>query len=262
MGTPDFACPTLEKLISDPDFEIVAIYTREPQIAGRGQKITNSPIHQLALKHNLDVDMGDMLYYVNIGTVKSHGDLKSIKDKETGKITLQMNCKLIEPSIVEKDFEMLKELEMLNKELINTPEDNEIIDRINEINAELSVDDYNVARYLAAFNTRIKPLLVCFDTEVRNQVLINVVKDKKSKLFVLQEKSAFTIEQCKLTNGNPFEPEHQDSYEDLMTMEDKEIKFWMRVNKTPNNMTQTDWDLIVADYTERMRIKKIKDINT
>ncbi len=55
MGTPDFACPTLEKLIADPDFDVVAIYTREPQIAGRGQKITNSPIHQLALKHNLKV---------------------------------------------------------------------------------------------------------------------------------------------------------------------------------------------------------------
>jgi len=55
MGTPDFACPTLEKLIADPDFDIVAVYTREPQIAGRGQKITNSPIHQLALKHNLKI---------------------------------------------------------------------------------------------------------------------------------------------------------------------------------------------------------------
>jgi methionyl-tRNA formyltransferase len=55
MGTPDFACPTLEKLIADPDFDVVAAYTREPQIAGRGQKITNSPIHQLALKHNLKV---------------------------------------------------------------------------------------------------------------------------------------------------------------------------------------------------------------
>ena len=55
MGTPDFACPTLEKLIADPDFDIVAVSTREPQIAGRGQKITNSPIHQLALKHNLKV---------------------------------------------------------------------------------------------------------------------------------------------------------------------------------------------------------------
>jgi methionyl-tRNA formyltransferase len=55
MGTPDFACPTLEKLIADPDFDVVAVYTREPQVAGRGQKITNSPIHQLALQHNLKV---------------------------------------------------------------------------------------------------------------------------------------------------------------------------------------------------------------
>ena len=55
MGTPDFSCPTLEKLIADPDFEIVAVYTREPQIAGRGHKLQNSPIHSLALTHNLKV---------------------------------------------------------------------------------------------------------------------------------------------------------------------------------------------------------------
>lgn len=55
MGTPEFACPTLEKLINDPEFDIVAVYCRQPQIAGRGHKITNSPIHQLALQHNLTV---------------------------------------------------------------------------------------------------------------------------------------------------------------------------------------------------------------
>lgn len=55
MGTPEFSCPTLKKLIADPDFEIVAVYTREPQIAGRGHKLTNSPIHQLALEHGLKV---------------------------------------------------------------------------------------------------------------------------------------------------------------------------------------------------------------
>ena len=35
MGTPEFACPTLKKLLIDPKFEIVAVYSREPQIAGR-----------------------------------------------------------------------------------------------------------------------------------------------------------------------------------------------------------------------------------
>ncbi len=55
MGTPDFSCPTLEKLIADPDFEIVAVYTREPQIAGRGHKLQNSSIHNLALQNGLKV---------------------------------------------------------------------------------------------------------------------------------------------------------------------------------------------------------------
>ena len=55
MGTPEFSCPTLEKLIADPVFEIVAVYTREPQIAGRGHKLTNSPIHNLALQHSLKI---------------------------------------------------------------------------------------------------------------------------------------------------------------------------------------------------------------
>ena len=55
MGTPDFSCPTLEKLVADPEFEIVAVYTREPQIAGRGHKLQNSPVHNLALQHNLKV---------------------------------------------------------------------------------------------------------------------------------------------------------------------------------------------------------------
>ncbi len=53
MGTPEFACPTLSKLTADPEFQIVAVYSREPQIAGRGHKLQNSPIHDLALKHGL-----------------------------------------------------------------------------------------------------------------------------------------------------------------------------------------------------------------
>lgn len=55
MGTPEFSCPTLEKLIADPDFEVVAVYSREPQIAGRGHKLQNSPVHELALKHGIKV---------------------------------------------------------------------------------------------------------------------------------------------------------------------------------------------------------------
>jgi methionyl-tRNA formyltransferase len=55
MGTPKFACPTLEKLIADDKFEVIAVYSREPQVAGRGHKLRNSPIHQLALKNDLQI---------------------------------------------------------------------------------------------------------------------------------------------------------------------------------------------------------------
>ena len=55
MGTPNFACPALEKLIANPNYEIVGVYCREPKISGRGHKIQNTPIHNLALKHDLEV---------------------------------------------------------------------------------------------------------------------------------------------------------------------------------------------------------------
>ncbi len=55
MGTPNFALPALQALIDDQDFEIVAVYSKEPQIAGRGHKLQNSPVHNLALQNNLKV---------------------------------------------------------------------------------------------------------------------------------------------------------------------------------------------------------------
>ena len=46
MGTPDFALTALQKIASK--HEVVCVYTREPQIAGRGNKLTKSPVHQWA----------------------------------------------------------------------------------------------------------------------------------------------------------------------------------------------------------------------
>jgi len=55
MGTAQFACPALLKILKDKNFNVVGIYTREPKNAGRGQKIQISPIHQIALAHNIPV---------------------------------------------------------------------------------------------------------------------------------------------------------------------------------------------------------------
>jgi methionyl-tRNA formyltransferase len=54
MGTPAFAVSTLQALI-DAGHNIVAVYTAPPKPAGRGQKETITPIHQLALKYELRI---------------------------------------------------------------------------------------------------------------------------------------------------------------------------------------------------------------
>jgi methionyl-tRNA formyltransferase len=54
MGTPMFALPTLQALIDSPH-EVVAVYSQPPRPAGRGQKLTASPVHQIAEKHSIAV---------------------------------------------------------------------------------------------------------------------------------------------------------------------------------------------------------------
>ncbi len=54
MGSPAFALPTLQTLIDSPH-DIVAAYTQPPRPAGRGQKLTPSPVHTLAEKNGISV---------------------------------------------------------------------------------------------------------------------------------------------------------------------------------------------------------------
>ena len=53
MGTPEFAVPSLQALISAADIEVVGVVTQPDRPAGRGQKIKVSPVKALAEAHNL-----------------------------------------------------------------------------------------------------------------------------------------------------------------------------------------------------------------
>ncbi|OOE33964.1 methionyl-tRNA formyltransferase [Salinivibrio kushneri] len=53
-GTPDFAARHLQALL-DSEHEVIAAYSREDKPAGRGKKLTASPVKQLALEHDLPV---------------------------------------------------------------------------------------------------------------------------------------------------------------------------------------------------------------
>ena len=55
MGTSEFGIPTLQKLLSSNDNEILAVFTKEPSISGRGNKLQISPIHDFANQNNLKI---------------------------------------------------------------------------------------------------------------------------------------------------------------------------------------------------------------
>lgn len=53
-GTPEFAATHLQALISS-QHKVIAVYTQPDRPAGRGRKLTASPVKQLALQHDLPV---------------------------------------------------------------------------------------------------------------------------------------------------------------------------------------------------------------
>ena len=53
-GTPDFAVPTLQAVINS-SHEVRAVYTQPDRPAGRGRKLTASPVKQLAQTHGIPV---------------------------------------------------------------------------------------------------------------------------------------------------------------------------------------------------------------
>ncbi|MBF6332184.1 methionyl-tRNA formyltransferase [Nocardia transvalensis] len=54
-GTPDPAVPSLRRLLESSRHEVVAVVTRPDAVAGRGRKVTRSPIGRLADEHGIPV---------------------------------------------------------------------------------------------------------------------------------------------------------------------------------------------------------------
>ncbi|MDO5387124.1 MAG: methionyl-tRNA formyltransferase [Pseudomonadota bacterium] len=53
MGTPDFAVPALKALMTE--HEVVCVYTQAPKEAGRGKKLTKTPVHLFAEANGIEV---------------------------------------------------------------------------------------------------------------------------------------------------------------------------------------------------------------
>ncbi|MFN6463711.1 MAG: methionyl-tRNA formyltransferase [Nostoc sp. DedVER02] len=55
FGTPQFAVPTLEKLLNHSKFEVLAVVTQPDKRRERGNKLTPTPVKAIATAHNLPV---------------------------------------------------------------------------------------------------------------------------------------------------------------------------------------------------------------
>jgi DNA polymerase elongation subunit (family B) len=162
-----------------------------------GNSMSRMSHMELAIQNNLKVNLGDVIMYVNNGLRASHGDVQKKGDG------VQLNCY------------------MLDKDILTD-------------NPDLK-GDYNVARAVVTFNKKLLPLMVVFQDEVRNNLLVNE-PDKRG---------IFTKSQCELISGNPLKDGDQDTVEELLNITDLELKFWDRVGVSPDyiyDLAEEGWE--------------------
>ena len=227
-----------------------------------GSKKSRQAWMELAIKNNLKVDLGETLYYINTGTKRTHSDVKRVthyniinenneikdiknqldkewKKAEDGKNGEKKKLKFDEwvkkhyPQVKVED-EIILCAELLPREIVESEKD-----YFCEEGKE-----YNVEKYIEQFNKRITPLLVCFDKSIRDKILVTKPSDRQY----------FTEQEATLCSGQPTKEGDQDTYEALMTMEDKEIRFWMAHPEWEIPYLKEcgmDWEKIKSDYIER-----------
>lgn len=226
-----------------------------------GSKKSRQAWYELALNEGLDVNVGDTVFYINTGTKKGHSDVKRVthfyyyNEGEKTEITKEVEklykdySKELKLSGGEKKsrLELAKEKYgakafdedeiILNCKLVP----NKILDMEDDVLcSDYEGLEYNVEKYIEQFNKRITPLLVCFHPDIRNKILVTNPKDKQY----------FTEEESKLVCGFPNKEGDQDTYEQLMTPERKEIEYWLKINEVPPFVKECgiDWDELVEKY--------------
>lgn len=173
-----------------------------------GNSMSRMAHMELAIQHNLNVNLGDVIMYVNNGKKASQGDVQKMTAKQI-KDTNAAN-KLENPKAVEITEGVIVNCYML---------ENDIFEKNPDMTGE-----YNVPRAIVTFNKRIEPLLVVFKQEIRDTLLVTDPA----------ERGIFTKEQCELINGMPFEEGDQDKLqEDVLEITDAEMTYWGKRGLSP-----------------------------
>jgi DNA polymerase elongation subunit (family B) len=228
---------------------------------------------ELVIKENLNVSLGDVIYYVNNGTKASHGDVQKVNRPKAGwndeqvelffsdSTTFKGSYKEKEKFLLDSGWEKSWSEDnwvrsnSKNKEA-NTGVPTDVAYRLASTDSVIQLNcyridpqelesnpgltgEYNIQRAIVTFNKRVEPLLVCFKEEVRNGLL---VKNPEERPF-------FTKDQCELINGVPFKGGDQDDIQkDLIDMESGEVVFWEKVNIDPNyiyELAEEGWEKLI-----------------
>lgn len=165
---------------------------------------------ELIMKEQYPATLGETIYFINNGKIKSAGDVQKVTKYEQKYTKKQLDEYFQKhgknpPSITEIEINCYR---IPESDIINFPE---------------KTGEYNIVRYIANFNKHIQPLLVVFKPEIRDDILID---NPEKRQF-------FTALQCELDNGHPLKPEGQDKLDEVMTLSDSEVLFWNRVNRDP-----------------------------
>jgi DNA polymerase elongation subunit (family B) len=168
-----------------------------------GNSMSRMAHMELAIQENLAVNLGDVIMYVNNGLKSSHGDVQKKGDG------VQINCYMLHKDILENDPNLTGE--------------------------------YNVPRAITTFNKRMEPLMVVFQDEVRNNLIVNDPENR----------GIFTKSQCELINGHPLGNGDQDRLqEDVLDITEQELNYWERRGLKPDYM----YDFAEEDWKEKLGI--------
>jgi hypothetical protein len=98
--------------------------------------------------------------------------------------------------------------------------------------------EYNVAKYVDAFNKKVEPLTVVFSKNVRDSLLIDNPEDKQF----------FTRSELELISGIPRKEGDQDTLEELLTISEEELRFWTSRGISNEYMIK---DRFAEDFVEK-----------
>jgi DNA polymerase elongation subunit (family B) len=189
-----------------------------------GNSMSRMAHMELAIQENLNVNLGDVIMYVNNGTKASQGDVQKMTVKQI-KDTNALNA-FNDPKAKPITDGVMINCYMLDKDILDN-------------NPDLT-GDYNVPRAIVTFNKRIEPLMVVFQEEVRNGLIVNEP----------EKRGIFTTSQCELINGQPLADGDQDRLkEDVLDITEAELKYWERRGLSPFYM----YDLAEEGWEEKIK---------